>query len=62
MSAQMLELFQLEVGTVPRLERDAWSVVKILWRATNEYAFPNPPRRLKPLLRWLYHLQDVQST
>ena len=43
MSAQMLETSRLVVGTVLRLERDAWSMVKLLRRqATNEY--PPPPR------------------
>ena len=38
MSAQMLEVSPLGVGTVLRLERDAWSMVKRLGQATNEYA------------------------
>ena len=37
MSAQMLELSLLGVGTVLRLERDAWSMVKWLRQAANEY-------------------------
>ena len=41
MSAQLLEVSLLGVGTVPRLERDAWSMVKLLGEATNEY--PPPP-------------------
>ena len=41
MSAQMLEVSLLGIGTVLRLERDAWSMVKWLRRVTNEYA---PPR------------------
>ena len=42
MSAQMLEVSLLGVGTVLRLERDAWSMVKWLRQATNEYASPPP--------------------
>ena len=37
MSARMLEVSLLGVGTVLRLERDAWSMVKWLRQATNEY-------------------------
>ena len=40
MSAQMLEVSLLRVGTVLRLERDAWSMVILLRHATNEYAPP----------------------
>ena len=43
MSAQMLEVSLLGVGPALRLERDAWSMVKRLRQATNEYA-PPPPR------------------
>ena len=42
----MLEVSLLGAGTVLRLERDAWSTVKGLSQATNEYAPPPPPRRL----------------
>ena len=38
----MLEVSLLGVGTVPRLERDAWSMVTLLWQATNRYAPPPP--------------------
>ena len=41
MSAKMLEISLLGVGTVLRLERDAWSMVNRLRQATNEYAPPN---------------------
>ena len=40
MSAQMLEVSLLRVGTVLRLERDAWSMAKCLRQAANEYAPP----------------------
>ena len=40
----MLEVSLLGVGTVLRLERDAWSMVKWLRQATNEYAPPPPSR------------------
>ena len=50
MSAQMLDVSLLGVGTVLRLERDAWSMVKWLRPATNEYA-PSPLLRSLPLLR-----------
>ena len=46
MSAQLSEVSLLKVGlivgvgTVLRLERDAWSMVKGLRRAANEYAPP----------------------
>ena len=40
-STSVLEVSLLRVGTVLRLERDAWSMVKRLRQATNEYA----PRR-----------------
>ena len=43
MSAQTLEVTLLGVGTVLRLERDAWSIVKGLRQATNEYAPLNMP-------------------
>ena len=39
-SVRMLEVSLLGVGTVLRLERDAWSMVKSLRRATNEYVPP----------------------
>ena len=42
MSAQMLEVSLLGVGTVLRLERDDWSMVKSLRQATHEYP-PSPP-------------------
>ena len=38
MSTSLLEVSLLRVGTVLRLERDAWSMVKRLRQATNEYA------------------------
>ena len=38
MSTSMLEMSLLGVGTVPHLERDAWSMVKRQRQATNEYA------------------------
>ena len=38
MSIELLEVSLLGPGTVLRLERDAWSIVKRLRRATNEYA------------------------
>ena len=41
MSPQMLEVSLLGIGTVLGLERDAWSMVKRLRKATNEY--PHPP-------------------
>ena len=43
MSAQMLEVSLLGVGTVLGLERDAWSMVNLLRQATNEYAPPSAP-------------------
>ena len=43
MSVQLLEVFMFEVGTVPRLERDVWPMVKLLRQATNEEA--PPPRQ-----------------
>ena len=39
-SAQIMEVSLFGVGTVLRLERDARSMVKLLRRATNEYAAP----------------------
>ena len=51
MSAQLLEVSLLGVGTVLRLERNAWSMVKWLRQATNEYAPLSPlpsPRRPSP--------------
>ena len=38
----MLEVSLLGLGTVLRLERDAWSVVEILRQTANEYA-PHAP-------------------
>ena len=43
MSAQTFEVSLFGVGTVLRLERDAWSVVKLLRQTTNEHAPPPPP-------------------
>ena len=37
----------LGIGTVLRLERDVWSMVKRLRQATNEYA-PPPPNNIRP--------------
>ena len=48
MSAQMLEVFLLGVGKVLRLESDAWSMVKRLRQAANEYA--PPPAAARPLI------------
>ena len=42
MSAQLSEMSLLGVGTVVRLERDAWSMVKRLWQATYQYPPPTP--------------------
>ena len=39
----MLEVSLLGVGTVLRLERDAWSMIKWLRQATSEYTSPTPP-------------------
>ena len=44
MSTSLLEVSLLGVGTVLRLERDAWSMVKRLRQATNEYAPPLHPQ------------------
>ena len=41
--AKMLEVFLLGVGTVLRLKGDAWSMVKLLRKATIEYAPPPRP-------------------
>ena len=49
MSAQLLEVSPLGVGTVLRLERDAWSMVKRVGPETNEYA--PPPRPLPATVR-----------
>ena len=40
MSTSLLEVSLLGVGTVLRLERDAWSMVQRLRQATDEYAPP----------------------
>ena len=40
LSTQMLEVSRLQVGTMIRLEKDAWSTVKLLRQATTEYAPP----------------------
>ena len=45
MSAQLLEVSLLGVGTVLRLERDTWLMVKWLRQATSEYATPPLPPR-----------------
>ena len=42
MSAQILEVSLLGVKTVLRLERDAWSMVKLLRQVTNMCAPPPP--------------------
>ena len=43
MGTQMLEVSLLGVGTVLRLQRGAWPMVKSLRQATNEYAATLPP-------------------
>ena len=50
MSSQMLEVSLLGLETVLRLARDAWSMVKPLRPATNEYAPPPtaPPANWVP--------------
>ena len=53
MSAQLLEVSLLGAGTLLGLERDAWSMVKLLRRPTNEYPPPLPalaPRPPPPLV------------
>ena len=52
MSTELLEVSLVGVGTVLRLERDAWSMVKRLRQATNEYAPPHPLSSLTPSRRW----------
>ena len=52
MSTSLLEVSLLGVGTVLRLERDAWSMVKRLRQATNEYAPPLPVSLLFRLHRF----------
>ena len=47
MSAQMLDVSLLGVGTVLRLERDSWSIVKRLTQATNA-----PPPYFLLLIRY----------
>ena len=48
MSTELLEVSLLGVGTVLRLERDAWSMVKRLRQATNEYAPPRTKTEVPP--------------
>ena len=48
-STSMLEVSVLRGGTVLRLESDAWSMVKRLRQATNEYTSP-PPLHPTPAL------------
>ena len=48
MSAQILDLSQVGAGTVLRLERDAWSMVKRQRQAPNEYASPSACRTQPP--------------
>ena len=43
MSAQMLVLPLLAVGTAPRLERDAWSINGQMTKANNKLVTPDPP-------------------
>ena len=52
MSAKMLEVSLVGVGTVPRLERDAWSTVELLRQATHE-RLP-PPTVLHFTLPYLF--------
>ena len=47
MNAQMLEVSLTGVGTVLRLERDAWSMVKCPRQVTNEYVLPPPTPSLE---------------
>ena len=51
-SSSMLEV--LEVGTVLHLEREAWSMVKFLKQATNEYTPPPTPIRLPAYVVLIY--------
>ena len=68
MSAQMLEVSLLGVGTVLRLERDAWSMLKWLRQEKNECAassFPPswPPGSLTGRTSYDYaHTKLVRST
>ena len=55
MSASMLEVSLFRVGTVLRLERDAWPMAKYLRQATSEYAPPHRPGH-DSILRWLFLL------
>ena len=55
LSTQMLEVSLLGVGTVLRLERDAWSMVKLLRQATNVHTHLLPPpylRKKHPTPAW----------
>ena len=62
MSAQMLEVSLLGVVTVLRLERDAFSMVKCLKQATNEYA-PPPSCVLRAVLgRMQFTLNATRRT
>ena len=45
MSAKTLEVSLLGVGTVLRLDRDAWSMVKRLRQTTNETPPAPPPKK-----------------
>ena len=55
----MLEAFLLGAGTVLRLERDAWSMVKLLRQATNEYPPPFPTTRTESLAPYApFHSSD----
>ena len=51
MSTRMLDASLLGVGTVLRLEREAWSMVKRPGQATNEYA-PPPPVLMGQVVVW----------
>ena len=48
MSAQILELYLFGRGTVLRLERYAWSIVKRLRQATDEYPSSPEPSTHRP--------------
>ena len=58
-TAKLLEVPLLGVGTVLRLPRGAWSMVKSLRQATNEYA--PPPRLPPPRLHYRWHFCTTKS-
>lgn len=62
MRAHLWEVFLLGVGKVLRVESDAWSTVKLLRQASNEYTPSTPPPKVHLPLTSLNHTKKISTT